>query len=145
MQTGLLPQPVEGFRAQFVSKRGLDYHYYRYNPDLIGASAAPPGALLYPPQIILLFLHGFPGTSHDWHHQLLHFRIKEHHIIAPDLLGFGSSDKPADVQRYKTALVARDINDLLDHELWGPERVVIIAHDMWVYLHLDVDFELMVF
>lgn len=38
----------------------------------------------------MVFLHGFPGSSHDWRFVLPAGR----RVIAPDLLGFGLSDKP---------------------------------------------------
>lgn len=46
---------------------------------------------------VVLFIHGFPSASWDWHH--LWSRLsKQYHVIAIDLLGFGLSDKPAPYQ-----------------------------------------------
>jgi len=41
----------------------------------------------------LLLLHGFPTSSWDWHHIWAELSL-HYHLIAPDFLGFGYSDKP---------------------------------------------------
>lgn len=42
----------------------------------------------------LLLIHGFPSSSHDWH-KIWEDLASDHQLIAPDMLGFGFSDKPA--------------------------------------------------
>ena len=42
---------------------------------------------------VLLLIHGFPTSSWDWH-SLWDELCLRHTVIAPDLLGFGSSSKP---------------------------------------------------
>lgn len=42
----------------------------------------------------LLLIHGFPSSSHDWH-KMWDNLTADHQVIAPDMLGFGFSDKPA--------------------------------------------------
>lgn len=43
----------------------------------------------------LLLLHGFPTSSWDWH-LIWEDLSQRYHLIAPDFLGFGYSDKPAE-------------------------------------------------
>jgi haloacetate dehalogenase len=44
------------------------------------------------PPVILL--HGFPETSYAWRHQIP--ELSRHYtVIAPDLRGYGATDKPA--------------------------------------------------
>ena len=76
----------------------------------------------------ILFLHGFPTSSLDWTHILPH--LGEHRAIAPDLLGFGRSEKPG--IRYSYPLQADLISTLL--EQLGIERVRVVAHDYAVTL-----------
>ncbi|MBP6078006.1 MAG: alpha/beta hydrolase [Xanthomonadales bacterium] len=76
----------------------------------------------------LLLIHGFPTASLDWHPlwaQLSH----EFNLLAPDLLGFGFSDKPADID-YTIAMQA----DLVVHwcNLLGIANAHVIAHDYGV-------------
>ena len=86
---------------------GLKMHY-------VEAGSGPP----------LLLLHGFPETWFAWRHQILalaeHFRI-----IAPDLRGYGSTQKPQSGYDKKT--MARDIFELMRH--LQIERASIVGHD----------------
>jgi len=61
---------------------------------------------------VLLLLHGLGSSGLDWEYQYPHF--EEHYrIIAPDLRGFGQSDKPNGP--YFVARQAADMVALLDH------------------------------
>lgn len=75
----------------------------------------------------VLFLHGFPSSSYDWRHQIYYFAPKGYGILAPDLLGYGGTDKPESVEAYKFRTMAADIIAILDHE--GVERVHAVGHD----------------
>lgn len=90
----------------------------------------------------LLFIHGFPSTAHDWHHQITHFSSLGYGIIAPDLLGFGRTSHSRDVNEYVGVKMAADIIFLLDHEQsenenmksWKGGKVVGLGHDWGTYL-----------
>ena len=43
------------------------------------------------PPVVLL--HGFPETSYAWCYQIPEL-AKKYHVIAPDLRGYGETDKP---------------------------------------------------
>lgn len=75
----------------------------------------------------ILFLHGFPSTLFDWIYQIEHFSSKGYGIIVPDLLGYGESSKPDDVQKYRLKPMADEIIELLDH--LDISKVVGIGHD----------------
>lgn len=73
---------------------------------------------------LLLFLHGFPSSSYDW--RLVLDRETERAALAPDLLGFGLSDKPRD-HGYTLHWQADLVEELVSlHD--GP--VFLVAHDM---------------
>jgi pimeloyl-ACP methyl ester carboxylesterase len=69
----------------------------------------------------VLYLHGVPTDSRDW----LPF-LERHGGIAPDLPGFGRSDKPADFD-YSIAGYDRFLEQLTD-EL-GLDRFSLVMHD----------------
>lgn len=75
----------------------------------------------------ILFLHGFPGTSYLWRHQIAHFSALGYGIIVPDLLGYRGSDKPADLDAYRLKKMAADVISLL--ETLGVGRCFAVAHD----------------
>lgn len=80
----------------------------------------------------LLFLHGFPSSCYDWRHQIPHFLAQGYGIIAPDLLGYGGTDKPTDPAQYRGKKMASEVVEILDHE--NILKVHGIGHDWGSYL-----------
>jgi soluble epoxide hydrolase/lipid-phosphate phosphatase len=110
-----------------IPSTGHKYAYIHYPPS----NGSKP---------TLLFLHGFPSTSHDWRFQIPHFRSLGYGILAPDLLGYGGTDKPTDVRCYLGSEMSKEVIAILDHEGLGPKDakgsggVVAIAHDWGTYV-----------
>ena len=77
---------------------------------------------------VLLLIHGYPTSSYDWH-PLWAPLATRHRLIAPDLLGMGFSDKPAD-HAYGIENHADLLEALLDR--LGVQQVHIVAHDLGV-------------
>ncbi len=73
----------------------------------------------------LLLLHGFPSSSYDWRGAIPALGTRS--FLAPDLLGFGLSEKPAKA-RYSLLEQADIVEELVARSGGGPVR--IIAHDM---------------
>ncbi|KAF3057588.1 Bifunctional epoxide hydrolase 2 [Trichoderma lentiforme] len=84
------------------------------------------------PHRYVLFLHGWPSLASEWHHQIEYFSRLGYGIIVPDLLGYGNTDAPADVNAYKMRLMAEDIIEILDHE--AVDSVYGVGHDFGVHL-----------
>ena len=63
----------------------------------------------------VLLLHGFPSTAYDWRHQIAFLAKGGCGIIAPDLLGYGGTDKPSEPEAYRMKKMAGDIALLLDN------------------------------
>jgi pimeloyl-ACP methyl ester carboxylesterase len=90
----------------------------------------------------VLLLHGFPDSSHLWRHQIPVLVEAGFRVVAPDLLGFGESEKPEEVERYRLSAVLGDVLAVLD-EL-GIERAHVVGHDWgaglaWVVAGLAPD------
>jgi pimeloyl-ACP methyl ester carboxylesterase len=75
----------------------------------------------------VLLLHGFPDRATMWRHQIHALVEAGHRVIAPDLRGFGDSDRPDRVEDYALPLVVGDIIGLLDH--LGIDSVCVAGHD----------------
>lgn len=73
----------------------------------------------------LLCIHGFPTASWDWH-TIWQDLAADYRLIAPDLLGFGFSDKPKG--RPYSILEQADMIQSLLKDL-GIMQVHILAHD----------------
>jgi haloacetate dehalogenase len=74
------------------------------------------------PPVVLL--HGFPETWYAWRHQIP-VLAKHYRVIAPDLRGYGETQKPTTGYDKKT--MASDIMELMRH--LGIERAAVIGHD----------------
>lgn len=75
----------------------------------------------------VLLLHGFPDRATLWQHQIETLAARGFRVIAPDLRGFGDSDRPAEVEAYGLRTVIGDLLGLLDHLRVGEVRVA--GHD----------------
>ncbi|KAK7466182.1 hypothetical protein VKT23_004903 [Stygiomarasmius scandens] len=100
------------YRQTTVS-RGFKYNYYFSLP-------------LSPTHAFIVFVHGFPSTSYDWHKQVTFFQAKGYGLIVPDMLGHGETSKPTDLEFYSNGL-AKDLIDILDAE--GVKQAVFVGHD----------------
>ena len=76
---------------------------------------------------LVLLLHGFPESWYSWRHQFAPLAAAGYHAVAPDMRGYGKSDKPHDVAAYNQVEVMRDIIGLIP--ALGYETAVVIGHD----------------
>ncbi|MCG8347697.1 MAG: 2-succinyl-6-hydroxy-2,4-cyclohexadiene-1-carboxylate synthase [Chloroflexales bacterium] len=85
----------------------------------------------------LLLLHGFTGSAATWGAHIPHFATRRQ-IIAPDLIGHGQTDAPANAARYSMAHCVADLLTLLD--TLEVERADVLGYSMGgrVALHLAV-------
>lgn len=86
----------------------------------------------------VLLLHGFPEFWYSWRHQIPALAEAGFQAVAPDLRGWGKSEKPAGVAAYQVKELLQDI-DGLRAEL-GAKQVHIVGHDWggglaWLYAH----------
>ncbi|KAF2635150.1 alpha/beta-hydrolase [Massarina eburnea CBS 473.64] len=75
----------------------------------------------------LLLLHGYPASRHDWEQQITALAASGFGVIAPDLLGFGDSSKPTDLEAYNLKTLSDHLAQILDKE--GLRDVVGVGHD----------------
>jgi haloacetate dehalogenase len=76
------------------------------------------------PAIVLL--HGFPQTHLMWRH-VAPALAGEYTVIAPDLRGYGDSDKPVGETAYAKREMARDV--VAVSERLGFDRFAVVGHD----------------
>ena len=74
---------------------------------------------------LVLLLHGFPEIAWSWRFQIDAIAEHGYHVVAPDLPGYGRSDKP-DVD-YDIVFLNSTIAALVG--ALGHERVVVVGHD----------------
>jgi haloacetate dehalogenase len=86
---------------------GLRMHYQR-------AGDGPP----------LVLLHGWPQTSYCWR-LVLPELARSHTVIAPDLRGYGRTDKP--LTGYDKRTMASDVSELI--RTLGFPSAPVVGHD----------------
>ncbi|MBX5193705.1 alpha/beta hydrolase [Rhizobium sp. NZLR3b] len=73
----------------------------------------------------LVLLHGFPQSSRTWRH-VIPALTADYTVIAPDLRGFGDSDRPA--SGYDKRTVAQDVYELVQQ--LGFDEINLVGHDV---------------
>jgi haloacetate dehalogenase len=93
--------------AATATVNGIRMHYRR-------AGDGPP----------VVLLHGWPQTWYCWR-KVIGELAEDHTVIAPDLRGYGRTDKPRG--GYDKRTMAADVSELVDR--LGFERVAVVGHD----------------
>jgi pimeloyl-ACP methyl ester carboxylesterase len=75
----------------------------------------------------VVLLHGFPDSSDVWRYQVPALVGAGMRVIAPDLRGFGRSDRPEDVEAYRLRHSVADVLAVLD--ALGVESAHVVGHD----------------
>lgn len=75
---------------------------------------------------LVVLLHGFPQFWFAWRYQIPEL-AKQFKVVAPDLRGYGDTDKPLKVSDYRTSILAEDIACLI--KAIGYEKAHIVGHD----------------
>jgi len=76
---------------------------------------------------LALCLHGFPECWYSWRHQMPLLARLGYRVWAPDLRGYGDSDRPARVQDYAIERLMDDVGGLIDAA--GAGSTVLLGHD----------------
>jgi epoxide hydrolase 4 len=75
----------------------------------------------------VVLLHGFPESSYSWRHQMDALAAAGYHAVAPDLRGYGGSDRPSEVADYALPKLVEDLAGLIG--ALGAERAHVVGHD----------------
>jgi len=110
-QTMISPSPVDGVTFRFIEANDLRMRI---------AEAGDSGPLL-------LLAHGWPESWYSWRHQLTFLAEAGYRVVAPDMRGYGETDKPPRVEDYDIVQLADDMVGLLD--ALGEESAIMVGHD----------------
>jgi len=101
---------MESWTHRFAETNGIRVHYVEQGEG-------------FP----VLLCHGFPELWYSWRHQIPALAAAGFRAIAPDLRGYGESDKPENLEDYDIHHLVGDLVGLLDG--LGIERAAIVGHD----------------
>src|SRR6202047_4153772 len=76
---------------------------------------------------LVVLCHGFPESWYSWRHQLDALAAAGFHAVAPDMRGYGKSDRPKAIDQYTIFHLVGDMVGLLD--ALEPPPAVIVGHD----------------
>ena len=76
---------------------------------------------------LVLLCHGFPESWYSWRHQLQALAEAGFQAVAPDMRGYGQTDRPPEIDQYTLLHLIGDMVGLLD--ALGPRTAVIAGHD----------------
>jgi epoxide hydrolase A/B len=76
---------------------------------------------------LVLLCHGFPESWYSWRHQIDALATAGFHAVAPDMRGYGKSDRPEAIDQYTIFHLVGDLVGLLD-ALETP-KAAIVGHD----------------
>ncbi|MDY6958255.1 MAG: alpha/beta hydrolase [Halobacteriota archaeon] len=100
----------EGLKHEYQETNGIKMHYVTKGSGRL-----------------VVFLHGFPEFWYSWRHQLSAIGSEKIKAVAPDMRGYGKTDKPEGVENYKISILAQDILGLIRG--LGEDKAVIVGHD----------------
>jgi pimeloyl-ACP methyl ester carboxylesterase len=103
-------QPVGGVAHRTVVANGIHLH--------IAEQGEGP---------LVVMCHGFPECWYSWRHQLAALSAAGFHAVAPDMRGYGRSDRPEAIDQYTLLHLVGDMVGLLD--ALGVGQAVIAGHD----------------
>src|ERR1039458_5572323 len=76
---------------------------------------------------LVVLCHGFPESWYSWRHQLQALAEAGFHAVAPDMRGYGQTERPAAIDQYTLLHLTGDMVGLLDS--LGEQTAVIAGHD----------------
>jgi pimeloyl-ACP methyl ester carboxylesterase len=76
---------------------------------------------------VVLLCHGFPESWYSWRHQLRALANGGFHAVAPDMRGYGRTERPREIERYSLLHLVGDMVGLLD--ALDEPTAVIAGHD----------------
>ncbi|KAI2619197.1 alpha/beta-hydrolase [Hypoxylon sp. NC1633] len=111
------PPPV---RAPFNTSHSVvigenTWHYLRARP-----TNEPKGTVL--------LLHGFPALPYLWKYQVPIFTSLGYQVIAPEMLGYGQTSSPSELDEWSFKKLSVSLAALLD-QIVPDEQVILGGHD----------------
>lgn len=76
---------------------------------------------------LVVLCHGFPESWYSWRHQLQALADAGYHAVAPDMRGYGKSDRPEAIDQYTIFHMVGDLVGVLD--AFEAKSAVIVGHD----------------
>ena len=109
-------EKIAGMQSHVAKVGNVDIHYWR--------GGNPEG-------LPLLLWHGFLSTSYCWREVVPLLLSDGYQVLAPDMRGYGDSQKPQGIDGYDGRALASDFRELVQLTKFGSGKpLTLVAHDM---------------
>ena len=113
---GTTAEPWDGrMEHRFIETNGIRMH-------CVEAGSGP----------LVVLCHGFPESWYSWRHQLGVLAAEGYHVVAPDLRGYGQTDRPQALEAYDIFQLTGDVVGLVTALDEAP--AVIVGHDWGAWI-----------
>jgi pimeloyl-ACP methyl ester carboxylesterase len=76
---------------------------------------------------LVLLCHGFPASWYSWRHQIEALSEAGYHVVAPDMRGYGQTDRPQAIDKYSLLHLVGDMVGLVN--AISDQPAVVVGHD----------------
>jgi pimeloyl-ACP methyl ester carboxylesterase len=76
---------------------------------------------------LVLLCHGFPESWYSWRHQIEALSEAGYHVVAPDMRGYGQTDRPQAIDKYSLLHLVGDMVGLVN--AISDQPAVVVGHD----------------
>src|ERR1700754_3769331 len=76
---------------------------------------------------LVVLCHGFPESWYSWRHQIKALSEAGYHVVAPDMRGYGQTDRTNAIDQYSLFHLVGDMVGLVN--AIGDKQAVVIGHD----------------
>jgi pimeloyl-ACP methyl ester carboxylesterase len=76
---------------------------------------------------LVVLCHGFPESWYSWRHQIKALSEAGYHVVAPDMRGYGQTDRPNAIDQYSLFHLVGDIVGVVN--AISDKPAVVIGHD----------------
>lgn len=98
------------FEHKFIEANGIKIHF-------VDAGTGP----------LVLLCHGFPESWYSWRHQIRALSEAGYRVVAPDMRGYGQTDRPHSIEQYSLFHL---VGDMVGLALAVSDKpAVVIGHD----------------
>ncbi len=107
--------------ADIAARWGVTFSHHDVGAVTLRVASAGSGPLI-------ILVHGFPECWYSWRHQIAALAAAGYQVVAPDVRGYGGSDKPFAVSAYDMQSLTGDMVTLA--RLLSPDSPsIIVGHD----------------
>ncbi|PNY27901.1 Bifunctional epoxide hydrolase 2 [Tolypocladium capitatum] len=81
-----------------------------------------------PPVDTIFLIHGFPDMGFGWRYQVPYFISLGFRVVVPDMLGYGGTDTPEDLNAFSFKSLSADIKEFA-RKFVGDGQIILGGHD----------------